>query len=542
MRRASDVIVLPSDESSSAKAIVPPPPLAHSNADWALFRDPLEERMRHHNVRGQSEIVLQDLNEIEVNPEDYRAGSLDALRDLHLAVPNSATECLALIEALLVLSSAVDTTVAQLAEPEAQLLKSQKILLTRTRTALLGILYNTKNRWVNEPHKFTLRYVDRVERLDIRVFVGILQCSFCLCADRATSARLWSYTPEHALFAELKKGNVISARLSGRVLMELTVPELQHAVKYLESVWVHVHPLPSLGFYLDVLVARLSQVVCLRQPEKMYGTLKEYRRQIDASQFQSTQLLLEDFCWTLVPMYKRLAIYRLVAGPSAQSTTLPGAITRAAGYVVEEFVAQNALTMLNKAVSGQFFKIYMRCFLRPSEPKRFARDHPNKDRAGATIIAKMRGQDIKNDLVSLLMRPPWVIVREKLMKRSERDLLLLLMLNSYINNTIGNLNWVQIFVVFNVHLLEAAELQPYISRNYPCIFQGFGRFGLLHEQRYYAHKRVTEAYLHWLMIMFAPPFNRQFEINTYRYDFTPLHTLLPDALRQELLSNKVPSH
>jgi len=493
---------------------------------WNIFSDPLEEQRRQLNFRSNSKTVIQDLDEIEMELEDYATNTLETLRSLSFTAPRSAADCLALTEGLLHLSSATGSAVKQLQQrTDAQLLRSQRTQLNRVRGELIEVLYSVNNRYTDEPHQFTLGYVDWSSRLDTVIFRGALQCCRCLAADPSSAQRLSSITPEHEMFAELRRHNIISPRIVKRPLLELTVPELLQAITTLESIWCYAPPAQSLSAYLDLLMTRLGQIVCSPQPERVYGAITDYRKQIDAEQYEATQRMLEDFCWSFGPMYLKLAVHKTL---SQRTAACPLHIGKTDIRRIETFVVQNSLDMKNTSLTQTYIVAYMNFALRPSERRRYRRDYPHKSNTGAAVIEKLRGQDAKNHIMGVLSKAPWHVVREKLLERSELDVLILMMLNAYVCNAVGNnFEWLPVFVHFNKELLAQANVVAFLDRPYPLIVQSFNAFCVYYQGILYEHRRAASAYAHWLSIMFSPAFKGKF----LKFNLTSLHTLLPESAR-----------
>jgi hypothetical protein len=487
-----------------------------------ILRDPVAEKKRRLNIQGDQRII-RDINEITVDVK--LDDSIQALVDCRFLAPREYVDTVRLSKELRTVTAVCNRLLMELEQPGAVLTRHQKIALKVARQRLMELLYRP-NTFIDDPHTFTERWVDKTIRLDIYIFHAILLCSEFSGREPAFQQRLLQFQPKSPDFASLMKQKLFWPGLLDRPFMTLTAQELIVSVNYLESRWNYIdYVKDDLRMLLDLYLARVASMAVVFQEIQVFGSLTKYRTIVGVKAKISTQFL-EDFCWSLMKMYKKLTFCEIMM---QYNTPIPFEITNEDADELEKKMTATALQMKNTALQAKYFTAYMNGFLRPSEALRYRRDHPGLEMSGSMIIEKMRGSAAKNVLMEKLSGAPWEITRDKQLHPYELDLMYLMMLDTRVNNSSNKLNWMSVMLYFNVHLLDMPNPIGALTagKDFPMLVQAFNGTGVFYQGKYYDHNGAAKAFLHWLCIMLLPPFKGKWT----KHNFGGLHVLLPEAVK-----------
>ena len=488
-----------------------------------ILRDPVAEKKRRLNIKGDQRII-RELNDIRV--EDKLDDSIQALIDCRFESPSNSSETVLLCRELRTVTAVCNRLLLELEQPGAVLTKHQQIALKVGRQRLMELLYRP-NTFIDDPHTFTEKWVDKTLRIDIYIFHAIMLCSDYCGRVKEVHARLEKLTPRSPEFAEALKQKLFFPSLQDREFLKLSPQELIVTVNFLESRWNYLDPVKDdLRAALDIILDRVSSIAVSIQDTKIFGSVTKYRKPLTDTSSQITTVYLEDFCWSLMQMYKKLSLCEKIM---RWNTPFPFEITHEEADGLEKDLTATALKMKNTALQAKYFAAYMNAFLRPSEVKRYQRDHPGLELSGSMIIEKMRGSLSKNALMEKLAGAPWEITRDKLLSAYELDVMYLMMLDTRVNNACNKFNWMVTMVYYNIHLVEMHNPIQTLTKGkpFPMLVQAFNGTGVLYAGKYYNHNSAAKSFIHWLCIILSPPFKGKWG----KHNFGGLHVLLPASVK-----------
>ena len=490
-----------------------------------ILLDPVAEKKRRLNIRGDQR-VIRELNDIGV--KEKLDDSIQALIDCKFLAPSRSSETVLLCRELRTVTAVCNRLLMELAQPGAVLTRNQLIALKVARQRLMELLYRP-NTFLDDPHTFTERWVDKTMRIDIYVFHAIMLCSDYCGRGTGIHERLEKLTPRSPEFAAVLKQKLFFPSLQDRQFLKLTPQELIVTVNFLETRWNYLDPVKDdLRAALDIILDRVSSIAVSIQETKTFGSIVKYREVVTDGTCKISKTYLEDFCWSLMKMYKKLSLCEKIM---RLDTPVPFEITAAEADALERDLTATALKMKNTALQAKYFTAYMNAFLRPSEVERYKRDHPGLELSGSMIIEKMRGSLTKNALMEKLAGAPWEITRDKLLSAYELDVMYLMMLDTRVNNACNKLNWMVTMVYYNVHLLDMHNPIGTLTKgkNFPMLVQAFNGTGVYHAGKYYSHNSAAKSFIHWLCIILLPPFKGKWG----KHNFGSLHVLLPTSVKEK---------
>lgn len=466
---------------------------------WNEFHDPVGNYQRQ-SVYANNRRIVRNLNDIDISIETFRSTTLDDLSTLEVPQSvDSVEDKRRLCETFMHIDCAIAQVATERQSGSGATLSGQNITdLDDMRFRLMGVLFSLCRR--SETDSFQNSRKHYVFRLDILVFRRYLRCHSCILADAHMQARVAHITP--STFEALVKKNVIPRTLRQKPIVEFTIPDIVFSLKHLEEAWLLLHYNEELSIYLDLLSARFGTIIDIPQPPHVYGAIKNYQKLLPDGSVTYTDRLLEDVCWSLIPMYKKIHYHNILASRSSSGVAISNEVRDA----VEHLVTETAFQLENKTLIEVYTKLYTKCSLRPSERAKFRRDYRNKTETHPTIIEKIRGKAAKRLIMEKLARAPWIIMQKKLFERPLRDLLVLLLIDSYVSNTC-NVAWFNTFVETNIELLHQTSPLDYCDRHYPIVVQYFNHFGVYYENTLYTHESAAKSFVHWLHLMLQPPFH-----------------------------------
>jgi len=337
------------------------------------------------------------------------------------------------------------------------------------------------------------------------IYCALLECVSCIVAD-PRMAELSRYKP--STFPELRAKNLIVENIAERPFTAFRTADVFFSLKILEQQWTTVKYDASLGQYLDCLLARIAMLYRTPTKTKIVGNLENYQRPYGDEHYVPSMDMLQDTCWSLIPMYRKIYLYEtLTITEVPEQYRLAKNIRRS----IREIFIANALRMTNNALLEDFRTLYMASSERPSERKKFLRAY-SKDPLTENIWKKIRGKAFLRQYLVELNKAPWILAREEesIFKRCELDLLIMLMANSYISNLSG-VDFRKSFVVLQKDLSPTHAL---LQVSYPVLVQPFNHFGVYYKNKFCPHDNFASSLWHWYDIMRGPPFHKQFEHKT----------------------------
>lgn len=513
-------------------------PSKRQRVDWTLFADPLADFQARIDYSHSTNPRVTDIEDVRIDFEDFSTATPEnthpVLRRLCFRAPKTMGDCRSLCSGLLELRDAAIHIGQRL--PSG----AEQAELQRLRTELFSALSAQDNELVYSKHSFVVGNAEHALRLDIQLFLGLLRCYRCLALSKR--GELSTVTSEAAFLAEVKTERLINPRLYGRPFAALNMGELVYAIATLENRWCYSRPAKGYLQYIDLLLIRLADFALQPQPRALYPrNLGDYYSTDESGLCSATPKLLEDFCWAVMPMRAKYELYTVLS--QVPGTALAAVVEKSTVTRVEHIVRSNCRQYQNTGIGMAFTKAYFKLALRPGEYRRYRRDFPQQPQSGSAIVQYERSVAEKNQLMEALSEAPWIVAESKAeyaarqreaeargqtvslrLQRSERDILLLLLINAYVNNCVSAMfNWLKLFVHLNAELLGQPEAEEQLlSSAYPLIVQSYNAFAVYHRGTHYSHRRVAAAFVHWLRIVLGP----EFRGNVENYDLKPLAKLL----------------
>jgi hypothetical protein len=489
--------------------------------------------------------VIRERHEIKVQPKDYDK-TIHQLGKLDTLIPNTSRMASELSDQLTTVIYAMDTLFAELKETKTISEYVHKKLLY-VRDAMLQ-QYCCTDPTMLENYRFLEGSTDYHFRFDIICFLALMEATACLSAVPAFwvevekgFAKARGVVREKGQgvvpaieFPELCRRTVISLDLRKKSLTEFNVFDIVEALKYLEFKWCIIKYSAELPDYMDLLLCRIAELYKIPQPFIIFTNIDDYMKAISPTEAVFSERMIEELCWSLRPMYKKVFEYRELAR-KCDVFHVPDSDA----IMVQEKASDNARRMNNKKVSEDFRNIYLRYAIRPSEMPKFYRDKRGRY-ANAALIMKngSHGKVSVNRMMDKLDNSAWDLVdkdagkerlpgqkRKGVFDRAATDLMYVLLIDSWLGN-LWQLEWVKIFVVYNLDLVEEGAGEFRFRVDYPLIVQSFNHFDVYHEGILYGHQNLAKAFCHWYRIMMQEPFNGQFNNRSIEcYDLKDLAVL-----------------
>lgn len=443
-------------------------------------------------VRRRNEIIEEGLQ--------LPHNALEDLSDSDFPQPIDEATASALSLSLCVLNKHLDDLYKKLLAGW-EMTNSLLAKLKTIRRTLLNHLVSPTERVENERIEEFDGYRKHIS-LQENLFCALLECVSCIVTAPQMAA-LKEYTPSR--FPDLQAQHLIVEDLLHKPFVMFRETDLFFSIRILEQNWTIIKYAASLTLFLDCLLARLAVVYRTPTKERIVGNLENYQACWRDDYYVVSSVMLQDFCWSMIPMYRKLYRYE-----SLRTADIPDAyrLTKDKRYAIREIFITNAVRMTNTALIENFRDLYMVWSERPSERRRFMRCS-TKDPRIENIWKKMRGAPFVRRHMVLLNQDPWVLAREgkAAYKRCELDLMIMLMANSYISNMSG-IDFRKTFVLL---ANEFEPNHPLLNVDYPILFQAFNHFGLYYKKVYYCHDNFVTSLWHWYDIMRGPPFHKEFE-------------------------------
>jgi hypothetical protein len=459
--------------------------------NWSVFKTDANRIIESAVAKGNQRLI-RNKQEIDFSIP----AQVDAyLTQEKLPSPSTYQGKLVLAEYLLCVCSYVDNVRQHELEPKSE------AVLRAVRNTLLSHSYKFSSELAE---KLTIELGEseiQQERQDVMTFETLLHCVSVL--SQSEKLQRFNTTPLRQLseISEIFELKLCPPALHSLPLKNFMVAELVSALKWIESKWLNIRHSHQLSLYLDLLMNRAACLCMVPQQEAVFCNISDYKNPLDGKWFVGSQRMLEDLCWSFVPMYRKLNHYAELNRHS-ESVVVEKSLQKQ----LQEFVVENALEMEDKDTIEMYAKTYMNCSLRPSEWQKYKRDFAGKPSTTPRIVEALRGLESKQRMMENLSHAPWIIIRERLVEPCFLQILYLLLIDSVVSNIVG-FSWMSRYVLFNVQLLEENDIVKQLNRSYPLIVQDFNHFNVYYREVLYRVDSAAKSFIHWLRIMDQPPFN-----------------------------------
>jgi len=309
--------------------------------DWGTFHDPQVNFLRQARYKDQKRTV-REIEEIALPLDEMTSVGLDRLSTLEVPAPTDAESRRVVSETLITLSSIHDETLMNITHAGMNLSTQNVADFDTLRHKLMKALYKIVDQ--NDMDTFQLGEKQCIYRLERFMFRGVLQCQACILSDPKNREKVKDIKPQ--AFEILTKKKAIPRNLLTQPIVSFKVGDIANCIKYLESKWILIPYDNGLYIYLDLLMARLGIIISEPQREELYGNIEDYKVQEGDGLFDYSEKLMEDFCWSFVPMYKKIFYYDLIAKDLAFSIE----ISTEDRNTVEHMVTESARKLENKTL------------------------------------------------------------------------------------------------------------------------------------------------------------------------------------------------
>lgn len=492
-----------------------------------FWPDPISERLRQRNIQGDYRPIRDVLEDIEVLSL-VDGQTFQDLSKCEFKVPTSYEAGRIYTQELRRVSAVLEHCKEVLSRPGAKLSDAARSVIHEARTKLMESTF-VPSPVLESKHKFTYHWEERSMIVEPKAFYAILQLTQMLNLDKTIYTSLARFGPKSQLFEGLNKASLFNPQFANIPFLQYRVSDLYFLVQFIEGRWLHINFVPDELLYLfDLLLARLAMIACQPQPAADFKGLDRYRKLIDEDVAVVTEVFLQDFFWALMPMYYQTLI-RTEFEKCKQS--LPYIITDEQSEKLKKDISDETKKKNSVMLQAGFQTAYMESALRPSEMKRYLRDNPGKEQLRSSVVSTMRSIEVRNAMSEKLAPLPWDIFDAGLLASHELDMLVLMMLDSKINNLSKNTSysWLQDTVFFRIHMLEQEAPVDWVQRmKRPIIVQAFNTFSLFHNEKFYDYQDAGRAFFHWLVIILS-----EYKGIVSGTNVKSLHTLLPPELKKQ---------
>ena len=490
-----------------------------------IFYDPIRNKARRLNIQGDMRII-RELDDIQV-PDIGNA--ISDLEQCRFQKPLTAAQAAVYCQDLLITDHVFKRVMKEFYKaPDTQMSKRAVVALRVNRARLMNSL-DTPNLILESKHKFTHNWVDKAAMLEPKVFLGILQTSQALNLDAGVRSRLKDLGPGCKEFEALDAQHAFNPNINRGPIMGYSLNELFTLVRFLERRWFFLNFVPDkFGFLVEVIIARLAEILTVSQPSDVFMNLTAHRRLISENEAVVNEVCLQDFFWTLVPMHRSLSLRTQFGHYTAE---IPFVISDEFVGQVRNDLKRRIREQKNVELQERFYTRYSKMYMRYSEFKRYVRDHPGGDHISSTILTEMRGQEAANRLQEKLAPLPWEMIDGGEFEESELDVLWLLMFDNRFNNVAkSKFDWMATAVRFRGDMVDEDNyVEALKDYEYPMIVQSFNRFGLFFEGDYFDHQDATRAVIHWMLILLV-----RFKGKCMGSVLTSLHHIVPTELKTRM--------
>lgn len=492
-----------------------------------FWPDPISERLRERNIEGDYRPVRDVLEEITIlNLDDGQ--TFQDLSKCEFKPPTNFEAGKIYIQDLRRVGEVLKHCKEQLSSPGSKLSQGALAVIHEARTRLMESLYVICP-MLKTKHKFTFHWQDRSIAIEPLACYAILQCTQMLNYDSSIYQRLVQFGPKSAIFTGLVKENLFNPHHSTAPFLQYRVADLYFLIQYIEGRWLHIQFVPDELLYLfDLLMARIAMIATTPQPAEEFKGLDRYRKLVAEDVAVVTEVFLQDFFWALLPMYYQTLIRTEF---ERYKTGLPYQITDEQSYTLKKTMSDETKANRSVTLQSNFQTAYMESSLRPSEMERYIRDNPGKELLRSSVVSTMRSIDVRNAMSEKLADLPWDIFDQGLLPSFELDMLILMMLDTKINNLskTKGYSWIKDTVFFRIHMLEQDNPVEWVKKmRKPIIVQAFNTYSLFYLDKFYDYQDAGRAFMHWLIIILS-----EFNGVISRTSVRGLHTLLPPEVKKQ---------
>jgi len=357
---------------------------------------------------------------------------------------------------------------------------------------------------------------------DVLCFSGVLQCVWLLSFKDSIKTFLSSITLRS--FPELIRSKTIPQEflISNIRVDSLKLHQIMQILMQLEATWINIPFSENLVRYVEVILIVASKYYLEPHSFEDYklATYVSDTSVKETNKCYPSQLLLQDICWSIIPIYKKLTA-KSVLNSNFETSEKPYPKQLRKNFKAN--LVAYTKHMKNKSLSEKLRNNIFALTLRPSEKNRYIRDYPGKLIYDADIIKRSRSKQYVKTYFTYFSQSPWSIISNIAVDKFTKELLLLMMFDSFFSNKIG-LEWMKTFVIFNNSVQEhVSSLSEVYNLYYPMVIQDFNHYNLIHNNTLYVHKTVLSTLLHWVEVMQGKPYD-----GVYKYiDINPaLHETL----------------
>lgn len=496
-------------------------------AHAGFWSDPIIERLRDRNVQGDYRPVRDVLEEIEILSLE-KGQTFQDLSTCMFKPPTTNEAARIYVQELRRVGAVLKHCKEQLELPNSKLSDGARAVIHEARTRLMESLFVICP-MLKVKHKFTYHWEDRAIQIEPKACYAILQCTQMLNLDASIYNSLVRFGPNSPLFANLAKESVFNPHYSTLPFLQYRVTDLYFLIQYIEGRWLHIRFIPDELLYLfDLLFARVAMIATSPQPADQFKGMDRYRKLVAEDVAVVTEVFLQDFFWALLPMYYQTLIRTEFEKYKA---ALPYQISDEQSYALKKFMSDETKTNRSVTLQASFQTAYMESSLRPSEMERYIRDNPGKELLRSSVVSTMRSIEVRNAMSEKLADLPWDIFDQGLLASEELDMLVLMMLDTKINNLskVKGYSWLQDTVFFRIHMLDQEDPVQWVrSMRRPIIVQAFNTYSLFYQDKFYDYQDAGRAFMHWLIIVLS-----DFKGVISRTNMKSLHTLLPTEVKKQ---------
>lgn len=490
-----------------------------------MFWDPVAAKSRRLNIEGDQRII-RALDDVEV-PEIG-----DAVSDIESCLfkaPKTAEAAATFCQDLRINDRVFQRIMKEFQKKPDTVLGRRSITAAKVARDRLFQAFSIPNHILETKHKFTHNWVDEAKSLEPPTFLGILHATQILNKSAMIREHLLRLGPTSPEFEALASQQVFNPNSNRGPIMQYSLNEVFTLIRFLERQWNNLEFVPEkLGYLLDVIIARLAELLTVALPESEYVNLTAHRRLLRNGMAVPTTTCFQDFFWALIPMHRTLTLrtqfeyYRKEIPFSIDEMW----VEKIKSDLKARIKQQNSVEPQNK-----FYTKYSQMCLRFSERKRYIRDHPGADLLSSSILTEMRGAEAANLIQEKLAPLPWDLIDAGQMEPHELDVLWLILFDMRFNNVGTNkFDWAATAVRYRGDMVDEEHyVQQLRQREYPVIVQSFNTFGVFFEDSFYDHRCATKSVIHWLLLVLL-----RFKGVCNNSNLTALHVLIPNELKQRL--------
>ena len=215
------------------------------------------------------------------------------LTSLKFPSPDSAGQARVLYDSLMKLSRETNSITSDLRNGAPPMSRGKKTVLNNIRRSLVELLAD-RGKLLSEKQIFQVDGNEKIYRPDVFVFFGIMQTMCCLAHDPDYAKILKTLHCSSDELRDLVDSRIVPENLSTRPFAEYRLPDIMSSLKWLETRWLTIPYISCMSIYADLMLARLSVLCIVPQPEYMFGSITDYKKDLGEGYFTHTSRLIED--------------------------------------------------------------------------------------------------------------------------------------------------------------------------------------------------------------------------------------------------------